>query len=262
MQSLIAGAGLAPVFREPSLRSEQVTQLVLGETALVVDTTGEWCRIRVRFDGYEGWVHRGYCLVMSSEDASRWHDSARGWSDGAVVNVAGQIVRLPVRARVRIDGDGVILPGGRRGRVIAGRVASEETTFHEARRVSPERWAATTFAGTRYEWGGVSTWGVDCSGLVQTTFAARGLVLPRDASQQAGVGRPVQSIDVCPGDLLFFRDDGERITHVGLAGAGQTIVHSTVSCGGLVVESWAPGSRAAGLWEHLVAVRRLTAAGT
>ena len=61
-----------------------------------------------------------------------------------------------------------------------------------------------------------------------------------------------------PGDLLFFRGEaGSRITHVAFAGEADTLVHSTLACGGMLVESWLPGSRATVLRERLVAVRRM-----
>ena len=61
-----------------------------------------------------------------------------------------------------------------------------------------------------------------------------------------------------PGDLLFFRgESGDRITHVAFAAEEDTLVHSTVACGGVLMEPWLPGSRAAALRDRLVAVRRL-----
>jgi cell wall-associated NlpC family hydrolase len=94
--------------------------------------------------------------------------------------------------------------------------------------------------------------------MVQTTFLARGLTLPRDSGQQAECGAPVPLENVRPGDLLFFRGvSDERITHVAFAGDADTLVHSTIAVGGMVQESWLPGSRAASLRERLVAVRRL-----
>jgi gamma-D-glutamyl-L-lysine dipeptidyl-peptidase len=114
------------------------------------------------------------------------------------------------------------------------------------------------FAGAPYLWGGVTPWGVDCSGLVQTTFAARGLQLPRDAAQQVEHGTPVAADDIAPGDLLFFRGEStERITHVAFAAEGDALIHSTLPCGGMVAESWRAGTRAAPLRDRLVAVRRL-----
>lgn len=256
--SLIAKVGVAPVLREPNLRSEQTTQFVLGETAKVLEHQGEWRRVRLDRDRYEGWVHLGYALETDHEIARGWRDTATAWSEGAVVQTDdGIIVRLPVRARVGMAPPHVDLPDGRRGTVIAGRVTSYDRVVARARAVPTDLWALKTFAGTPYQWGGVTPWGVDCSGLVQTTFLARGQPLPRDAAQQAERGDPVEPGEQQPGDLLFFAEQGDRITHVAIAGDRDTLVHSTLACGGLVRESWNPGSRAMMLRTQLVSVRRV-----
>ena len=61
-----------------------------------------------------------------------------------------------------------------------------------------------------------------------------------------------------PGDLLFFTSEtGSSITHVAFAGDADTLIHSTLACGGTLAEPWLPGTRAATLRQRLVAVRRL-----
>lgn len=256
--SLIARAGVAPVLREPGVRSEQVTQFVLGETAKVLDHQGDWRRVRLDHDRYEGWVHIGYALETDHEIARGWRETANAWSEGAVVRTEdGVLVRLPVRARVGMAAPRIDLPDGRQGTVIAGEVTSYDRVVARARAVAPDLWALGVFAGTPYQWGGVTPWGVDCSGLVQTTFLARGIDLPRDAAQQAEAGVPVESGRHRPGDLLFFAERGEKITHVAIAGAGDTLVHSTLACGGVVREPWGPGTRAMLLRTQLVTQRRM-----
>jgi len=256
--SLIARAGVAPVLREPSLRAEQTTQFVLGETARVLEQQGDWRRVRLETDRYEGWVHLGYALETDHEIARGWRNTATGWSEGAVVRAEdGVIVRLPVRARVGLAAPAVDLPDGRRGTVIAGRITDYDRVVSRARAVAPELWALQTFAGTPYQWGGVTPWGVDCSGLVQTTFLARGQILPRDSAHQAERGEAVEPGTQRPGDLLFFSERGDRVSHVAFAGDGDTLVHSTLACGGLVREAWGPGTRAMVLRTQLVAVRRM-----
>jgi cell wall-associated NlpC family hydrolase len=259
MTAVIARAAIVPVFAQPTLRSEQASQLVLGETATVLEAAGDWRRVRTDLDGYAGWVHAGYCVEADGARADAWRQAATGWSLGAVLRLGdGPAVRLPLRARVALEGDGVRLPDGRRGHAAEGGLACAAEAVQAARARAPERWALEYFAGSPYEWGGVTPCGVDCSGMVQTTFLARGLTLPRDSSQQATCGAPVPLDDIRPGDLLFFRDDaGTRVTHVAFAGEADTLVHSTVALGGMVQEPWLPGSRAASLRERLVAVRRL-----
>jgi len=254
----IARATIAPVFAQPSLRAEQVTQLVFGETAQVLETGGEWRRLRTHLDGYEGWAHGGYLLEVDGAAADRWRRDAEGWSLGAVVSVAALRLRLPLRARVALANGVMRLPDGAAATLVEGEVAPAARAASAALEQSPERWALERFAGSPYQWGGVTPWGVDCSGLVQTTFAARGVLLPRDASQQVACGAQVPLDAVGPGDLLFFRgEDTPRITHVAFAAPSGGLVHSTVACGGVVAESWLPGTRAAPLRERLVAARRM-----
>jgi cell wall-associated NlpC family hydrolase len=259
MPSVIALAAVAPVLTQPSVRAEQSNQLVLGETASVVDRQGEWFRVCTDQDDYDGWVHSGYLEAVDDSAAASWRSEAKAWSEGALVRATGWQMTLPLRARIILEQEVVVLPGGRRGRVAVGSVRSMPEVTKAARAKAPEHWAAEYFLGSPYQWGGVTPWGVDCSGLVQTTFAARAVGLPRDAAQQVSVGAVISPEAIRPGDLLYFRSeiDSGSITHVAFAGEADTLVHSTLACGGVVVESRLPGSRAATLLERLVAVRRL-----
>lgn len=258
MPSVIARAAVAPVLAQPAVRAEQITQLVLGETALVVERNRDWRRVCTHADDYDGWIHTGYLSEVEDDAAGQWRSRASGWSEGSVVRVGEAQLALPLRARVVLENGVVLLPDGRRGRVTGGSIRKMSEAMSAARSEPPERWAVEHFLGSPYQWGGVTPWGVDCSGLVQTTFTARGIALPRDSAQQVAHGTPVPIDAIRPGDLLFFKSEsGSVITHVAFAGEADTLVHSTLACGGMLVEPWLPGSRAASLRERLVAVRRL-----
>jgi hypothetical protein len=264
MSGLVVGtAAVAPVMATGSVRAEQVTQLLLGELAALLDDDGEWLRIRTELDGYEGWVNTGYVRRLTPLEAEEWRRTARGWSDGARVSVGRDVVALPLRARVVLDEGLVTLPDGRAGRIVEGQVRAAETAVEEARRAAPHRWALEHFRGAPYQWGGLTPWGVDCSGLVQTTYAARGFVLPRDSSKQAAAGEAVPLDAIAPGDLLFFHSEhGSHISHVAFAAEHDSLIHSTISCGGVVEEPFTPGSRAGqALRPRLVAARRITGRG-
>lgn len=256
---VIATSALAPVLAEAGVRAEQVTQLVLGETAIILDRAGEWLQVRTDQDEYRGWVNQGYVLQVAQAQAAAWRDAATGWSMGAQLRVERGTVRVPLRARVIPKGAGVELPDGRWGAVFEGGIPTLDVVHAEAGKLRADAWAWTWFSGTHYLWGGVTPLGVDCSGLVQTAFLARGVRLPRDAYQQADAGRDVKPEQAAPGDLLFFHgESGDRITHVALLSEDDHIVHSTLACGGVVREPWGPGTRAAtALRPKLVAVRRV-----
>jgi hypothetical protein len=262
MTAVIGTAAVAPLVAAASVRAEQVTQLVLGETASVLESAGEWLRVRCDIDGYEGWVHQGYVRRADDDAADRWRASAAGWSEEARLDVGGITRSLPLRSRVALAGGEAVLPDGSRGRLVGGAIRPLAAVVTAALAVPPERWALDHFGGTAYEWGGLTPWGVDCSGLVQTTFLARGLTVPRDSAEQAVFGDGVPLDAVQPGDLLFFRSESgsDRITHVAFAAEGGSLVHSTIACGGVVCEPFTAGSRAGeALRPRLVSARRFVA---
>src|SRR5439155_14850994 len=113
--------------------------------------------------------------------------------------------------------------------------------------IAVTRSAQDFFHGTSYLWGGVTPWGADCSGLVQTVFALHGIQLPRDAWQQGErgtkAGRDMDKLR--PADLLFFSDRADkRVTHVGIALGGRRMVHLALGRGGYAIERFGGASDA------------------
>jgi len=256
---VLVTSAVAPLLASPSLASEQVSQLVLGEGATVLETNAPYHRVRSALDDYEGWIHDGYARLTDANELEGWLVTA-AWSEGALIEgSAGIAHRAPHRARLQLEGpDRVRLPDGSAGSILSGRVRPYHDIMLHARTLPPAEWAWREFAGAPYLWGGVTASGIDCSGLVQTTMLVRGIPLPRDARMQVAHGEAVDALDARAGDLLFFRgQDSDAITHVAMLASHDTIVHATVDTGAVTRESWGPGSRAGALRERLVGVRRV-----
>lgn len=257
MTAAIGRAALAPVLEAPDPRATQASQLVAGELAQVTEEVGAWRHLVLTGGAASGWVHSGY-LVETSEGEGRAWQSRAAWSSGVLVQ-EGTVRRwMPLRSRLALaDGD-VELPGGGMARVVRGDVRPLARVQSEARQVPPEEWARVHFAGAPYLWGGVTPGGVDCSGLVQTTYLARGASLPRNAAEQALVGAEVPREALRAGDLMFFRGEGgTAVEHVAFAGPDATLIHASLAAGGVARESWLPGEPAAGLMERVVSIRRI-----
>jgi cell wall-associated NlpC family hydrolase len=85
---------------------------------------------------------------------------------------------------------------------------------------------ARTYTGTAYRAGGASPGGFDCSGFVQFLYGQAGVALPRTVESQFRVGRELRPRDITAGDLVFFRTDGHRVSHVGIATGDGGFIHA------------------------------------
>lgn len=234
----------------PSYSSESATQTVMGAPLQILEKRGGWTRA-ITPEGYIAWVSSGSVATMNEADFNSWRDAQKvivttyytlfrsGASESSAVvadGIMGNVVKVIAAAGSYVK---VMLPDGREAFVqkqhtapfaewVASRKATQENIIATARQ----------FVGFPYMWGGTSIKAMDCSGFTKTVYFLNGVILERDASQQALTGEDVdisKNFDnLTAGDLLFFgskatNDKKERITHVGIYIGGGEFIHSATS---------------------------------
>jgi hypothetical protein len=258
-EHVTAIAAIAPMLCEPDVRTTQVSQLLHGHIALVMERKGLWLHIKCA-DGYPGWVHQGYVVTVPEPVPEL---SETGWNDPRPLSL-GCTVRDEHNATRKLPLGALITAGQER-------VGGLAMTLEERRQSFPPNpdsitaSAMTYFEGTSYEWGGVTPWGCDCSGLVSSSFQLHGIRVPRDAWMQAMTGSPVESMsDLRPADLLFFSDDPDgKITHVAISLGETRVVHLALGRGGYAVDDLAsPDEYTTLLMERYRFGRRILGVGT
>jgi len=220
------GDGLGDGLRE-GLRGRALTQLLIGEAVQVLEEEGDWVRVVSLFQpsskhnaGYPGWMRRAHlgAPVMRTKGRTAFvvtRTAACTLDDDRLTELSfGTALWVD---DVTEDSVRVLLPGDRCGNIALSNVRLSDKLQQPAYGTDELLDTARQFLGMRYLWGGNSAWGLDCSGLIHLTYRAQGVVVPRDAFDQAGHVAPVGLDDVQPGDLYFFAHSGEEISHVGFA---------------------------------------------
>ena len=203
------------------------TQALYGQEVVVLARRGGWVKVAVVDEpdpqdphGYPGWL-------PASQLASRF--DARGRyvvvvTRTALLDVAAgkRVLRLSYGTRlplVRWSGDAVIVRTPDGVGTMAGGDVREPLPLSGRSIVAQAR----RFLGVRYLWGGLSSWGFDCSGLVWDVFRVHGMTIPRDADPQFRSGRRVSTSALRPGDLLFYGTQ-RYVHHVAIyAGSGRML---------------------------------------
>ncbi|MBN1442253.1 MAG: C40 family peptidase [Planctomycetes bacterium] len=238
---------------EPRHAAELTTQATLGSPLRLLRCQGDFCLVQTP-DEYIGWVDRGAIEPLSREEIAEY---AR--RDKIIyLECSGSANEAPSRRSPPVS-DLVI--GGLLALEEAADVEEESAAFYRARfpdgrtayvsrseALRYDDWlagiraegaalarTARRFLGVPYLWGGTSSKGLDCSGLVKMVYFLHGIILPRDASQQAECGTLVDEAGdftrLEPGDLLFFGQRAtaaapERVHHVGMWIGGGEYIHA------------------------------------
>jgi len=242
---------IAPLREAPSADAVLLTQALKGEQVTIYDHNGEgWAWGQLNIDGYVGWLPE-YGLARPTAAPTHKVTALRTLAfPGPSIKLPPSDA-LPMGARVAVareDGGFAIT---RDGHYLPRQHLEPLDTY-----VSDFVAIAERFVGTPYLWGGKSSLGIDCSGLVQVSLNAAGTGCPRDSDmQQDGLGRELNAAEskkLQRGDLIFWKG------HVAIVRDAKTIVHANAHHMATVIENTKDAiARIKAAGSEITAIKRL-----
>ena len=227
MQPAICLLAVVPMRKEPSHRSEMVSQLLFGEYVMLGEEKDDFVFVQCVYDGYQGWVQANQLAPVAPEQVLSTTDYIGVFSEEVFVN--GRCRQMPFAVPIYYpEKPGAALQFG--NQQIIYNVLDRAVWQSKEKPFSKENLDALIwiFLDTPYLWGGKSVSGIDCSGFVQQVFKLFGVKLLRDAYLQAEQGQEVRSLEAARlGNLAFFQNEKGRITHVGILLENNRIVHAS-----------------------------------
>jgi hypothetical protein len=207
----------APLRREPAPDASLDTEALRGERVTVYETNEEgWCWGQLAADGYVGWLPAN---ALATPGPAATHKVAVL----RTLAFPGRSIKLPPVAafslgcRIAVIREEPPFAVTSSGHVPARHLAPLDTAEPDFVAV------AERFLGVPYLWGGKTSLGIDCSGLVQIALTAAGIACPRDSDmQERALGEAIAAdpADLRRGDLVFWKG------HVAIVRDGETMLHA------------------------------------
>lgn len=214
------------------------TQLLYGEEVIVIDEKDNWVHVIIpdqptskNRNGYPGWVPSSQLAECPLNWNSKEGPVVIVKKPKAMLNDPNLELSYQTILPLIKEGEGKVLVKTPNG---TGLLKSDDVTIFES---LANRYKGNgndivvdgeIFLNLPYLWGGMSSYGYDCSGFSYSMCKANGYIIPRDAHDQANAGVGISLEDIKPGDLLFFAyEEGKgRIHHVGIYYGDGKLLHS------------------------------------
>lgn len=232
---MVVLGSILPIFAFPNVKSEQIDEMLFGDSTEILEKSAEFCKIRTDY-GYIGWVE-AECLSPNHVEPT--HTVAVPFADLLSEDryFRPAELTLPFGAKIKADFSrnhprfaSVFTPNG-------------EFYIHKSHispiNISPKAAGediaavAKKYLGVQYRWGGRTHLGIDCSGLCFNSYRFCGANIWRDAKFELSPNlRSIEYSSAKIGDILFFKG------HVAIYLGNGKIIHSSATRGGVVIEKF------------------------
>jgi hypothetical protein len=223
----ICNLSIVPCRKEPSDRSEMVTQLLFGDHFEIFEVQGNWCRILIAYDGYECWIDKKQFLPIEKHTFDILNTTELFCANELVQvvtdNKSKQLFPITIGSSLpnfdngecAIENHSYLYDGA----FISGKLPFTKMGIVDI---------AMLYLNAPYLWGGKTPFGIDCSGFTQMVYKINGIRLFRDAFQQAELGETLSFVEEAEaGDLAFFDNEEGKIVHVGIVMDNNKIIHAS-----------------------------------
>lgn len=227
---LVINEPTAIVYETPEINGHIEDILRYGTEVSITEENNEWAHIT--YKGWQGWILKNALLELKAEPIANARVGYRGAYLYTKADTEwGPSLELPFESPLEIIQE---LPQAYNRWVIV-KLQDGQTGYMQRSQIefSPRILSmeemitfSKIFLGTKYLWGGTSSFGYDCSGFVQMLYRQMRITLPRNSYQQAQDSQFKDVENAQPGDLVFFSNAAGKVSHVGMMINCHEFIHS------------------------------------
>ena len=203
----IIDLNIIPVRLKDNAKSEMISQFFFGETLTIIKKSEKWSFVESNLDKYRGWIRNIHFKPITKNEYKIIESQNKFFSTNEI--------------KLTKYNNEIVVPTG-------SLISSSEFLGYKYNNLNSNtnfEKTAKGFLNSPYLWGGKTKNGVDCSGLVQSIYKTINKIIPRDSEDQRKIGNVVcENFEV--GDLAFFGQTKDDITHVGILLNNNQIIHS------------------------------------